>query len=135
MTTSYTAHRAALLSTTFWEVLPSHYDKIQNRRSKIARLYDEAKSELLATDREVAMNSLKAELEMLDNDVNEYRNVTKGVDITDIAGMYVTAGKSPHRALQVAKEDFENLEINLRMIEERIAELKADIVYGLGEKK
>lgn len=133
MSTEYTAPRLLLLDNTFWEVLPSYYDQIKARWEKIARLYSEAKSELLATDRDGATNSLKAELEMLENDIKEYRDIAKSIGITDIAGIYVTAGKSPHRALQIAKEDFENLEKSLRMVEDRVAEIKADIVYGLAE--
>ena len=69
MSTPYSTPRLTLFSTTFWEVLPSHYDKIITRWSKIAHLHHEAKSDILATDRAGAVASLKAELEMLDRDV------------------------------------------------------------------
>ncbi|KAF1848133.1 uncharacterized protein K460DRAFT_375048 [Cucurbitaria berberidis CBS 394.84] len=128
MCTGYSAPREILLDTTFWEVLPSHYERIKARWNKIARLYKEAKSDLLTTDRDGATNSLKAELEMLENDLVEYRNITRGMDITDVAEIYVTAGKSLYRALQIAKGDFANLEASLKVIEERIAGVRADIV-------
>ncbi|KAH7396107.1 hypothetical protein BKA66DRAFT_566614 [Pyrenochaeta sp. MPI-SDFR-AT-0127] len=130
MTTGHSTPRAGLLSTTFWEVLPSNYNKIKARWEKIFRLYNESKSGLLASDRDGATNSLKVELEMLEHDLQNYRDIVKGIDITDMAGIYVTAGKSPHRALQIAKEDFEHLERSLKQVEEKITEVRADVAYG-----
>jgi hypothetical protein len=126
--------RLTLLDQTFWEVLPSNYNKIKQRWIKIATLYNEAKSDLLPSDRAGAINSLKAELEMLDRDIGEYRAIVRGIDITDVAEMYVVAGKARQRALQVAKEDFESVEASveasLKGVENRVAEIKAELVYG-----
>ena len=133
MSTPYSTPRLTLFSTTFWEVLPSHYDKIITRWSKIAHLHHEAKSDILATDRAGAVASLKAELEMLDRDVEEYRKLVNGVDITDIAGVYVVGGRPRHRALEIAKEDKKDLEESLRLVEEHVKEIRADIVYGFEE--
>ncbi|KAJ4313236.1 hypothetical protein N0V94_007058 [Neodidymelliopsis sp. IMI 364377] len=122
--------RLTLLDQTFWEVLPANYDKIKQRWTKIATLYNEAKSDLLPSDRAGAINSLKAELEMSEKDIEEYRAIVRGIDITDVAEMYVVAGKARQRALQVAKEDFENVEASLKGVENRVAEIKAELVYG-----
>ncbi|KAF1936085.1 hypothetical protein EJ02DRAFT_459829 [Clathrospora elynae] len=135
MSTGHPTPRATMFSTTFFFVLPSYYDKIDSRWEKISRLYDEAKSDVIPTKRDGAVNSLKAELEILESDVNEYRDLVKGVDAMDLAGVYVVAGKSPHRALQIAKEDVEDLEASFRMVEERISEVKADVSYRLTEEK
>ncbi|CAI9628662.1 unnamed protein product [Alternaria burnsii] len=133
MSTPYSTPRLTLFSTTFWEVLPSHYDKIITRWSKIAHLHHEAKSDILATDRAGAVTSLKAELEMLDLDVEEYRKLVNGVDITDIAGVYVVGGRPRHRALEIAKEDKKDLEESLSLVEEHVKEIRADIAYGFEE--
>jgi hypothetical protein len=87
MSISHSTPRATLLSTMFWEVLPSHYDKIITRWTKIAHLHHAAKSDLLATDRAGAVASIKAELTMLNQDVEEYRKLVNDIDITDIAGV------------------------------------------------
>jgi len=133
MSTTHSTPRATLLSTTFWEILPSHYDKIINRWSKIAHLHHEAKSDILATDRAGAVASIKAELEMLEQDVEQYRKLVDSIDITDIAGTYVVGGKSPHRALEIAKEDKNDLKESLEMIEEKVKEVRADVRYGFEE--
>lgn len=122
--------RLTLLDRTFWEVLPAHYDKIKQRWHKIATLHDEAKSDLLSSDRAGAVNSLKAELEMLEKDIDEYRNIVRGINITDVAEMYVVAGEERQRALQVAKEDFEAVESSLKMVGDRMREVRAELVYG-----
>lgn len=57
--------RLSLLNSAFWEVLPANYDKIKQRSNKLFTLYNEARSDLLPSDRAGATNSLKAELEML----------------------------------------------------------------------
>jgi hypothetical protein len=135
MSTPHPTPRATLFSTTFWEVLPSHYDKIVDRWSKIAHLHHEAKSDILATDRAGAVSSIKAELEMLDQDVEGYRKLVNDINITDIAGIYVVSGMSPRRALETAKEDKKNLEESLILVEEKVKEIRADVRYGFGEEK
>lgn len=122
--------RLTLLDQTFWEILPANYDRIKQRWIKICTLYDDAKSNLLPSDRAGATNSLKAELEMLEKDIEEYRNIVRRIDITDVAEMYVVAGKARQRALQIAKEDFEDVEMGLKGIEDRVAEIVAEFVYG-----
>ncbi|KAJ4373451.1 hypothetical protein N0V86_007590 [Didymella sp. IMI 355093] len=122
--------RLTLLDSTFWEVLPANYEKIKCRWSKIATLHDEAKSDLLPSDRAGAVNSLKAELEMLEKDIEEYRSIVRGIDITDVAEMYVVAGKVRPRALQVAKQDFEDVEASLESVEDQMKEVRAELVYG-----
>jgi hypothetical protein len=119
----------------FWEVLPSHYDKIIRRWTKIAHLHHAAKSDLLVTDRAGAVVSIKAELTMLNQDVEEYRKLVNDIDITDIAGVYVVGGKSPHWALETAREDKRDLEETLSMVEEKVKEVRADVRYGFEEVK
>lgn len=127
--------RLTLLDSTFWEVLPANYGKIKYRWIKIATLHDEAKSDLLPSDRAGAVNSLKAELEILEKDIDEYRNIVRGIDITDVAEMYVVAGKARPRALQVAKEDFENVEGSLMAVKNRMREIRAELVYGFEKQE
>ncbi|KAJ8118926.1 hypothetical protein OPT61_g191 [Boeremia exigua] len=127
---AFTTPRLTLLDQTFWEVLPANYDKIKQRWVKIATLQDEAKSGLLSSDRAGAVNSLKVELEMLEKDIEEYRCIVRKIDITDLAGVYVVAGKARPRALQIAKEDLENVEGSLNVIRHRMKEITAELVYG-----
>ncbi|KAH6881649.1 hypothetical protein BKA58DRAFT_433431 [Alternaria rosae] len=133
MSTLHPTPRATLLSITFWEILPSHYDKIINRWSKIAHLHHETKSDILATEHAGAVASTKAELQMLEQDVEQYRKLVNGIDITDIAGTYVVGGMSRHRALEIAKEDKKDLEESLEMIKEKVKEVRADVRYGFEE--
>lgn len=72
---------------------------------------------------------------MLEHDLEAYRVIVKGIDITDIAGVYVVAGRNPHRALQIAKEDLEDLEGSLRKVEDLIGECRAMARYGVGEER
>ena len=134
-TQSHQTPRLTLLDSTFWEVLPANYDKIKQRWIKIATLHDEAKSDLLPSDRAGAVNSLKAELEMLEKDIDEYRNIVRGIDITIVAEIYVVGGKARPRALQVAKEDFENVEGSLKAVENRMQEVRAELVYGFEKQE
>ncbi|CBY01617.1 predicted protein [Plenodomus lingam JN3] len=117
--TTHPTPRTTLLSTTFWEVLPSHQTRITTRLTKIAYLHSQTHTCILATDRAAALASLKAEIEMLDHDISALRAIIRGIDITDLAGLYVVAGRSAHRALQLAKGDLEGLEGSLRGMEER----------------
>lgn len=48
--------------------------------------------------------------------------------ITDLAEMYV-AGKARRRALHIAKTDFEHVESSLKMVEDRVKEIEAELVY------
>ncbi|KAI8933286.1 hypothetical protein NX059_009913 [Plenodomus lindquistii] len=130
---SHSTPRTTLFSTTFWEVLPSHYTSITTRFSHIAHLHSQTHTSALATDRAAALNSLKAELDMLEQDIEAYRTIIRGIDITDIAGIYVVAGRAKHRALQLAKQDLEGLEASLGEIEERVSEVRAEARYGVGE--
>ncbi|KAF1918782.1 hypothetical protein BDU57DRAFT_403014, partial [Ampelomyces quisqualis] len=123
-----------LFDSTFWEVLPAHYDKIKSRLDLIARLYHEASAAIMATDRAAGVNSLKAELEMLENDIVKYREIVKGITFKDIVGIYIAGGRLRWRAEQIAKEDLEDLEKSLKQIEDKAKEMKADIVYGFEEK-
>jgi hypothetical protein len=135
--TSNTAHRtprAHLFDSTFWQVLPAHYDKINSRWKLIARLYHEASAALMATDRAAGVNSLKAELEMLEGDIAGYRGVVKTVVYDDIVELYVVAGRKRWRAEQIAKEDLEDVEKSLKELEQKVKEAKADIVYGFEDK-
>jgi len=84
----------------------------------------------MATDRAAGSNSLKAELEMLESDIKEYREVVKGIEPEDLVGLYVVGGRQVWRARQIAKEDFDDVENSLKEVEEKIREVKADMVYG-----
>jgi outer membrane murein-binding lipoprotein Lpp len=89
----------------------------------------------MATDRAAGVNSLKAELQMLENDIEAYRNVAQSIRVEDIVEMYIVAGRQRWRAEQIATEDFEDLESSLNQVENKVRELKADIVYGFDEEK
>lgn len=88
----------------------------------------------MATDRAAGVNSLKAELEMLEQDISSYRDVVKSVALENIVGIYVVAGLQRWRAEEIAKEDLEDIEKSLTQLETKAKELKADIVYGFEEK-
>jgi hypothetical protein len=126
--------RTHFFDSTFWQVLPAHYDKIMTRWELIARLYHEASAAAMATDRAAGVNSLKAELEMLENDIAGYRDVAKTIPFEVIVGLYVVAGRQRWRAEQIGKEDREDMEKSLSEMELKVKELKADIVYGLEDK-
>lgn len=85
---------------------------------------------MLATDRAGAVNSLKAVLDMLQRDLNEYREMVKAVDVTDLAGIYVVGGRSSHRALQIAKGDLKGLEGSMQEVEDKMKQIRADVRYG-----
>ena len=131
---SATAHRPTrltLLDQTSWEILPAHYRNIKQRWIKIATLHSSAQCGLLPADRARAVKSLEAELEMLEKDISEYRNIVRGIDITDVAEMYVVAGKARQRALQIAKEDFEDVEASLKVVEDKMHGIRAELVNGV----
>jgi hypothetical protein len=122
--------RTHLFDSTFWQVLPAHDDKIEVRWTLIARLYHESSAAIMATDRAGGINSLKAELEMLENDIKEYRDIVKDIKLEDLVGIYVLAGRQRWRAEQIATEDLEDIEKSLKDVEKKVAEVKADIMYG-----
>lgn len=127
--------RAHLFDSTFWQVLPAHYNKIKTRWELIARLYHEASAAIMTTDRAAGINSLEAELEMLENDIVGYRDIAKGIALEDIVSVYVVAGRQKWRAKQIAKEDLQDMEKSLREMEVNVKEMKADIVYGFENKE
>ena len=129
-TTAHRPTRLILLDQTFWEILPAHYHKIKQRWVKIATLHSSAQCDLRPSDRARAVESLKAELEMLEEDISEYRNMVRGIDIADVAEMYVVAGKARQRALQIAKEDFEDVEASLKGMEDKMHGIRVELVYG-----
>jgi hypothetical protein len=132
---THTAPHTHLFATTFWHILPSHYDKIRDRYIKVTNLYYEASSAAMTTDRAVGINSLNGEIDMLEHDIAEYRAVVNGIDIEDVIGIYMTGGRQRWRAEQIAKQDFEDLESSLREIEGKVRGVKADVVYGFEEQE
>jgi outer membrane murein-binding lipoprotein Lpp len=88
----------------------------------------------MATDRAAGVNSLKAELEMLENDVRSYREIVNSIALEDIVGIYIAGGRQRWRAEQIAKEDLEDLEKSLKQIEDKAKEMTADVVYGFEDK-
>lgn len=128
--TSSTTDRTHLFDSTFWQVLPTCYTKIEARWTLIARLYHEASAAVMATDRVAGTNSLKAELEMLETEMKEFRAIIAGIEFEDLVGLYIVAGRQRWRAEQIAKEDLEDLEGGLEGIEEKIGDVKADMVCG-----
>lgn len=130
LNTPHPQSRAHLFDSTFWQVLPTYYEKLETRWALIARLYHEASAAVMPTDRAAGSNSLKAELEMLETEIKEYRAIIQGIEIEDLVGIYVLAGRQRWRAEQIAKEDLEDVEKSLKEVEERVREVKADMVYG-----
>lgn len=65
--------RLTLRDSTFWENLAANYYKIKQRWAKIATLHAarEARLDLLPSDRAGALNSLKAEFDMTEKDIEE----------------------------------------------------------------
>jgi hypothetical protein len=124
-----------LFATTFWHVLPSHYDKIRDRYIKIANLYYEASSAVMVTDRAAGGNLLNGEIDMLEHDIAEYRAVVNDIGIEDVIGIYMTGGRQRWRAEQIAKQDFGDMESSLREIEEKVRSVKADVVYEFEERE
>lgn len=49
--------------------------------------------------------------------------------------MYVVAGQTRPRALHIAKEDFADVEESLRCVEDRLKEVRAELVYGFERQK
>lgn len=88
----------------------------------------------MATDRAAGVNSLRAELEMLGNDIEDYRTVAKNIAWEDLVGLYVVAGRHRWRAEQLARQDMEELEESLQLLVDKAKGLKADMVYGFEEK-
>lgn len=123
---TYQTPRLTLIDQTFWEVLPANYDNIKRRWIKIATLHDEAKSDLLPSDRAGAVDSLKAELKMLAKEIERYRVIVQAIDITDVTEMYVVAGNARTQALQIAKEDFEDVEMSMKEVENMMRNVKAE---------
>jgi hypothetical protein len=126
---------AQLFDSTLWQVLPAHYDKIKNRWILIARLYHEARNALMTTDHAAGTNSLKAELEMLVTDMNEYREIVKSIGLENIAQIYIVVGRQKWRAEQIAKEDIQDLEKSLKELEDDVRAIRADVVYGFEDKE
>jgi hypothetical protein len=131
---SYQIPRVHLIESTILQI-SAHHDKIVTRWKDIACFYHEASAALMATDRVAGVNSLRAELEMLKTDIEAYRNVAQCISVEDLVGMYVIAGRQRWRAEQIANEDLENLESSLKQVENKVKELKVDIVYGSDEEK
>lgn len=130
-----TGPRLTLLQTTFSDLLPSLYNLITTHWTTIACLTHEAKAALLATERDTATNSLRAELDLLQKDIDSYRTLVQGFNVTDIAGLYATAGRTNDEAVIEAKGDLADLEASLGVLEERVKEIRADLVYGRDSRR
>jgi hypothetical protein len=120
----------SLFSTTFWHVLPAQHSGMCTRIAHIARMHHEARAALLPSDRAAGVDSLKAELEMLEHDIGEYRRVARSIEVGELVQIYVVACRQRWRAEQIAREDLEGLEGGLREVEERVRAVRADVVYG-----
>jgi hypothetical protein len=64
MSNTHPTPRAALFASTFFTVLPLHYESICTRWTKIASLHHSAKSDIIPTERAGALTTLISELEM-----------------------------------------------------------------------
>jgi hypothetical protein len=131
--TTHATPRATLFSSTFFAVLPSHYSTICTRWDTIARLHYASKHDFISTERAGAVSSLRSELEMLDDDISQYRELVRNIDIIDIAGIYVCGGRGRRIALNIAKEDLEDMKKSLEEIEEKVKEIKAELSYEFEE--
>jgi hypothetical protein len=130
MSTSHATPRATLLSSTFFTLLPSSYALILTRWSKIASLHVSAKSDPIPSERAGAVSTLSSQLQLLSHEIEEYRALVNGIDVTDLAGIYVCAGSEKGVALAMAKSDLEDVEASLGVLEGRIDEVRAGIAYG-----
>ncbi|KAF2826919.1 hypothetical protein CC86DRAFT_291478 [Ophiobolus disseminans] len=119
---------------TLSHTLPAQYDELKDRWISIAKLYYEASTAIMATDRAAGANSLRAEIKLLENDIKDYRDVVKGIRVEDLMAVYLVAGRQRWRAEQIAKEDIEDIESSLKEIEEKVREVKADIVHGFEQQ-
>jgi hypothetical protein len=135
MTTAHPTPRAALFSSTLFTILPSHYTSILTHWTKIAHLHFSAKNDDIPMERAGAINSLTAELTMLEHDITEYRNLVRTIDITDIAGIYVCAGRGKNLALNMAKQDLEDVFSSLGELEDKVREMRAELLYGFEEEE
>ncbi|KAF2125270.1 hypothetical protein P153DRAFT_299655, partial [Dothidotthia symphoricarpi CBS 119687] len=122
MTSPHATPRTSLLATTFSQLLPTQHSKITTRWRKIALLHAQTKLD----HRAETINALNAELDMLEGDIREYREVVRGIDVRDVAGLYVVAGMGRESAARVAGEDLEGFEGGLKELEEGIASIRGE---------
>lgn len=88
-TTTSPAPQRTILDTIFWEVILSQCASINTRWAKITRLHQAVKSNALVTNRDGALSLLKADLVMLDHDLNIYRDILNRTIITDMTVVYI----------------------------------------------
>jgi hypothetical protein len=127
--------RVHLLDTTFRKLLPMRYSKIIKNWNKTARLYREVSSELMATDRAAKTDSLQVGIELLEHDISEYRRIVNGIELEDIVHLYTSGGRQRCEAEEMAREDYEDLERSLSIVEKRTRVVKARIVNGFASEE
>jgi hypothetical protein len=126
--------RNALLDTIFWEILPAHQEKVEARWQKVADLYETVKYDPLTEFHDSATEPLKAELDLMKCDVQQYRNIIQGINIADIAGLYAITGMAGGKAWQTAKDDLSDIKESLQTIEDWAHEIRAGIHYCSEQK-
>ncbi|KAF2246282.1 hypothetical protein BU26DRAFT_409813, partial [Trematosphaeria pertusa] len=94
----------------------------------------QAQTALLTVERERAGMQLKAVMETLEKEIREQREASRSISIVDIAELYRVAGRTRDEALGEARRDFEDTARAVKVVEERIAEFRADVVYGFSER-
>lgn len=85
---------------------------------------------IVFTERENAGIQLKAVVETLKKEIDRLR-VHEALCVTDVAGVYLTAGYTRDEAIMKAKEALEGLYERVRVIENRAGKMVADLVYGV----
>jgi hypothetical protein len=128
--TVHQAPRVHLLNTTFYKALPKRYSKIARRWSKVARLHRIVSSALTAFDRAARIDALNVGIELLEHDIEEYRQIVNSIEVEDIAHLYMVVGRQRCEAEEMAREDFQDLEGSLTMLEEKIREVKVRVENG-----
>jgi hypothetical protein len=82
----------------------------------------------LPIDRWGALNSLKVELEVLEDDLASVETLREALPL-QMAGLYVLACKCPHRELQIGKRVWKIWMGILKEFKDKVKESKTEVMY------